>query len=174
MSIGGVASRGLSRVASRFHERDLIEAIGSWHRTCANAILESSLKHARVFKWGERNTLQGLYHASTTRYPSTSSALEDAVLRAQELASLGSPELGLDIVYDAVDELMSTGQFAQISSSISRLDAGDIDVDILIGVLTATLPAKSRLPTRDRLVSLVGNRLRELNENVAEVLSGLV
>ena len=55
-----------------------------------------------------------------------------------------------DLIYDRVDELMKSRQFDELNNWIALLP--DPSVDLALTVLTATLPAISKLPARERLL----------------------
>lgn len=54
----------------------------------------------------------------------------------------------LDGIYGQIDFLMTEGRFEEIDGTLSSLKVGDIGIDLCLGYLTATLPAKSKLPSR--------------------------
>lgn len=95
------------------------------------------------------------------------------VHRATSLQEQGFTDTALDLIYDSVDELLHGARFALCDSVLQETDASQCSIDVLLALLTATLPAKSRLATRAQFFQRVENSLRERGEYVADVLAGL-
>lgn len=102
-----------------------------------------------------------------------SPAIEGFVLRAQRLEEHGNPDEALDLIYDAIDALLRDGRFEKCDEDLRDIDVSTTSVDILLGVLTATLPAHSRLPSRPRLVRAARDVLLGMNEDADLILAGL-
>ena len=81
----------------------------------------------------------------------------------------------LDLFYDSFNTLLNTKAYGMIDGLISSIDArsSDFDNDILLGILTATLPAKSKLPARENLLKNVRTKLVAEKLNPEEILEGL-
>jgi hypothetical protein len=94
-------------------------------------------------------------------------------LRASRLERAGHRNAAMDLLYDKSDELMRTGQFEGLDMILQRLHAGELPVDVLLGLLTATLPAKSRLPSRAEFFTATERILRERGEYEEGLLTGL-
>ena len=77
-------------------------------------------------------------------------------------------EAEIDAVLDEVDKLMWSGKFGELNRTIARVAIDEHRVGALVCWLTATLPAKTRLPVRERLI----DRARQLGANEA-MLRGL-
>lgn len=99
----------------------------------------------------------------------TGSSLSEQLNRAKQLESGGHTDAALDLVYDSIDELFRRGQFALCDAYLSEIDVSKYSTDILLAVLTATSPARSRLSTRDNLVA----RVRDIVETRGELEEGL-
>ena len=92
---------------------------------------------------------------------------------AERFVQQGFIDTGIDLVYDAVDELLRGGQFALCDSILSKTQATKHSDDILLAMLTATLPASSRLASRQWFLSQVVQVLRERGELNVALLAGL-
>jgi len=81
----------------------------------------------------------------------------------------------MDLLYDVVDELLSAHSFPICERMLTNIDLGRLNADLLIGVLSITLPAKSVLPARAQLLQRVEEQLaRSLPPTqIAELLHGL-
>jgi hypothetical protein len=102
-----------------------------------------------------------------SRFPS------DLVPRAQALEESGHNDLALDIIYDEIDDLLRARRFALCASILDEVEPSRSSVDILLALLTATLPAKSELPTRDSFFRRVEHELRRRGEYDIGLLAGL-
>lgn len=79
----------------------------------------------------------------------------------------------LDKLYDEVDLLMREGKFEELNLLIKRLIVKDLETDILLGYLTATLPAKSKLPFRQVFVARCCKTIKDRGEFEEGLLKGL-
>ena len=77
------------------------------------------------------------------------------------------------MIYDGVDELLRRGDFSQLDEHLAHLDVAALSTTLLIGVLTATLPAKGRLPARAPLFLTVEKTIRDRGEYEDGMLTGL-
>ena len=93
--------------------------------------------------------------------------------RACRLERSGYLDKALDLVYDAVDQMLRASRFEQLDLIMANVEADDYSVDVLLGLLTATFPAKSRLPSRAKLFTTLQKVLRERGEDVDSLLLGL-
>lgn len=98
---------------------------------------------------------------------------ETFVLRAQRLDRRGRTDAALDLIYDQVDEWMHRAQFDRLDSILANLPVADLSMDILLGVLTATLPATRRLGSRAKLFYDVEQVLRNRGDYEEGLLAGL-
>jgi hypothetical protein len=73
----------------------------------------------------------------------------------RRIESEAGPDLALDMLYDQMDALMSQGKFDCISGVFGTLDLKAYSDDLLVGMLTAVLPAFTKIPSyrdfRDRV-----------------------
>jgi hypothetical protein len=95
--------------------------------------------------------------------------------RASRLDKLGRTDSALDLLYDSVDDLMRRGCFDELNSIISdqNQNVEEHSVDILLGLLTSTLPARNRLPARVQFLSSVEEALKSRGEYEEGLLNGL-
>src|SRR5205085_1635394 len=91
-------------------------------------------------------------------------ATESFVARANRLDRHGHRNAAMDLLYDHIDELMHTGHFEALDTILQRVSVRELSVDVLLGVLTATLPAKSRLSSRVELFRQTEAMLKEHGE----------
>ena len=104
--------------------------------------------------------------------PWQSSAIEGFVPAAQRLEKYGHADQALDLIYDSIDALLRDGQFEKCDDVLREVDE-KTSIDLLLGLLTATLPAHSQLPSRSRLVRAVRDVLLGLKEDPDHILAGL-
>ena len=98
---------------------------------------------------------------------------ESFVLRANRLEQRGRVSAALDLIYDSIDELMRIGEFDKLDTIIRTLPVSLLAVDVLLGILTATLPGRTRLSSRPSLYQQVEKSLRERGEYEDGLLVGL-
>lgn len=80
----------------------------------------------------------------------------------------------LDVIYFSVDELCHAGEFEKLDKMIGMVSVNDQSEDQLLAWLTATLPAKSKLPNRAAFYDKVRIVLTRINgDQVHEVMKGL-
>jgi hypothetical protein len=79
----------------------------------------------------------------------------------------------LDAIYDWADDLMKAGRFQYLDTAIGAFHPEDMTTDNLLGVLTATLPVKSRLPSRKAFYQAVERILTARGEMEPGLLKGL-
>ena len=92
---------------------------------------------------------------------------------AQRLASQGKIDAALDLIYDRADEMLLAGEFDELDAIIETLDVEQLSVDVLLGVLTITLPAKDKLTTRKEFFESVQRSLTDRGEYKEGLLTGL-
>lgn len=98
---------------------------------------------------------------------------ETFVQRARRLDKGGHTDAALDLLYDSIDELMRNKGLPQLDSTLANLRVSDLSVDMLLGILTATLPARSHLPSRATLFNEIEKALRGRGEYEEGLLTGL-
>ena len=100
-------------------------------------------------------------------------AQETFLARAQRLDHGGHGDAALDLIYDSIDELMHSGALGQLDSLLAHVSAVDLSTDILLGILTATLPARASLPARRWLFPEIEQTLRARGHFEDGILTGL-
>jgi hypothetical protein len=81
--------------------------------------------------------------------------------------------LNLDLIYNIIDILLHENKFDECALILENLDVERYSIDILIGVLTATLPARSKIGGRSIFFHRVETELRKRNAYEPSILSGL-
>ena len=81
----------------------------------------------------------------------------------------------LDVIYDEIDEMLLDRKFAACNRFLGAVirEPEQRDLSVLIGILTITLPAASKLPNRTKLKELVHKRLVATSQNAEAALKGL-
>ena len=84
-------------------------------------------------------------------------------------------DLALDILYDRVDRWMQQGNFQLINILLGHANPWSLGEDLAIGLISATMCAKTILPTREIFLQKFRLYLRRYlsNEDVVEILKGL-
>jgi hypothetical protein len=93
--------------------------------------------------------------------------------RAIELEGQGKREESLDAIFDGLDELLLNGKFEQCAAILSLLPVQRLSNAQLLTVLTASLPARNKLSTREALVDRVKALLKARGADVARLMVGL-
>ena len=107
--------------------------------------------------------------AITQSKRSFSSFLESA----RRLEAAGHIDRALDMIYAHFDTLLRAGEFERVNDLLDPLEPHEFGTDSLLGLLTITLPANSRLPARAKLFHKVERELRSRDEWEDGLLSGL-
>lgn len=79
----------------------------------------------------------------------------------------------LDAIHANVEHMMRSGQIAELDAYIAAIPVTTSPIDALLGVLTASLPVRSRLPSRALFVECVAAELLKSGEPSGELLDGL-
>jgi hypothetical protein len=98
---------------------------------------------------------------------------ESLVTRAQGLVEQGSVDEALDVIYEGIDDLLLAGSFDQVDQLLRDISEDGVSSDVLVALLTVTLPAKSKLPSRADFYSRVERTLSVRSELEDGLLSGL-
>ena len=100
-------------------------------------------------------------------------APESFVQRASRLDQAGHQDAALDLLYDGIDELMRCGEFEQLDAVLARLAPTALSTNLLLGVLTATLPSRRSLPARRAILPVIEQALRSRGDYAEGLLTGL-
>ena len=92
---------------------------------------------------------------------------------AQQLVRVGRVEAALDLIYDRIDEMMRQDNLAELDGILPELSVAELSDHILLGVLTATLPIRTRLPSRPGLFGRIEQVLQERGAYEEGLLTGL-
>lgn len=98
---------------------------------------------------------------------------EEFLERAGRLDQHGQIDAALDLIYDSFDALFRQGAMLEADRQLAALDPSSLSADLLIGVLTATLPARSRLPSRAAAFDDIVRELKSRGQLSAGLLTGL-
>lgn len=84
------------------------------------------------------------------------------------------PDEAVDILFDRIDDLLVTGQFARCDALLRAIDLKRLDSNLIVAVLSITLAAAEKLPYRARLLKRAEERLSAIApDRVERLLSGL-
>jgi hypothetical protein len=92
---------------------------------------------------------------------------------AIDLESQGLSCRALDIVYSRVADVIRFGWLEHLNSEIGEITPKDIGTDVILGILTATLPVKSQLPSRRDLFRSAKRILKSRGHYERGILDGL-
>jgi len=92
-----------------------------------------------------------------------------------ELVASNKTDDAMDLLYDVVDDLLSSDSFSLCDRMLTNIELGRMNADLMIGALSITLPAKSSLPARTKFLERVEQELARtlLPGDVVELLRGL-
>lgn len=80
----------------------------------------------------------------------------------------------IDILFRHVNEMLCRNEFVLCNDLLYTVDLKRLDTNLLVGLLTITLPASTELPFRAKLVKRIEEKLRILAPGRAErILNGL-
>ena len=89
------------------------------------------------------------------------------------LAKAGHIDSALDVLYDRVDAFLKQGNFADLDAVFNQTSAKPLSLDIILGLLTASLPAKSKLPARSSFYTEAEATVKQRGEWVEGLFAGL-
>ena len=112
-------------------------------------------------------------HFQPLSTPEEQSVRDTLVDRAAKLDSQDQTDLALDLIYDQTDKYFREGKFESVNQLLADVNAANYSVDILLGILTATLPAKEHLANRSAFFSAVEKAFTERGDMEDGLLSGL-
>jgi hypothetical protein len=94
----------------------------------------------------------------------------DPILR---LEAKGNTDSALDLLYDKVDELLKTGEFEKLNQILADSSPEELSIDMILGLLTSSLPARSKLPARADFFEKSEAAIKSRGEYEDGLLSGL-
>ncbi len=90
------------------------------------------------------------------------------------LMAAGKIEEALGIVFNNCDNLLIAGKFDEINTLLDQVDTDRMNIELMVGLLAATLPAKDKLSARKHYYEKVKVRLTELvPDRVDRIMKGL-
>ena len=92
---------------------------------------------------------------------------------ARRLDEHRQTDAALDLIFDQIDEMLLAGKFVEVDQLLQDISPSDYSVELLLGILTATLPAKDELSSRAQFFQQVREVLRERGELKEGLLVGL-
>lgn len=92
---------------------------------------------------------------------------------AMQLEATGRSEESLDIIFEKLDDWLLGGSFDACSSFLADAPVDELSTAQLLTILTATLPACTKLPPRATFFDRVRQFLRGRGEDADTLLSGL-
>ena len=104
---------------------------------------------------------------------STSSSPEGFLDRARRLDQHGQTDAALDLIFDQIDEMLLGDESDRVDAILSEIAPDTFSVDLLVGLLTVTLPAKKLLFNRSAFFTKVEQSLRERGKLDDRLLVGL-
>ena len=95
------------------------------------------------------------------------------VERANQLDVSGHSDSALDLLYSAIDKMLRCGEFLEVDVILREAQVAALSMNILIGLLTTTLPVRRRLPARPGFFQRVESILRKRGQLKEGLLAGL-
>ena len=92
---------------------------------------------------------------------------------ANQLDASGHSDAALDLLYAAIDKMFRNGAFPEVVAILRDAQVADLSMNILIGLLTTTLPVRRRLPARPEFFERVESILRKRGQLKEGLLAGL-
>ena len=88
----------------------------------------------------------------------------------------GKSEEVTDLIWKTIDDYLLDGKFSECNVLLMEANLEKLNTQVLIDLLTATLPAKNKLSYRPKLLYLVVRYLMDRNstERVDNLMKGLV
>lgn len=140
----------------------------------ASSMRSAEIEVLHCFNIALQRALERYYESSAATAEQPASAAHPPFLEnALRLAARGSVNAALDVIYDAIDSLMCDGKVEDLRGLVTSVSPADVPVDLCIGVLSASIPMRDRLPERKGLYDRIAAALREQGENPDEALLGL-
>ena len=93
--------------------------------------------------------------------------------RATRLEKSGNVDDALDLLYAQIDGRLKAKQLDEIDALLQTINVASLSLDLLLGVLTASLPARYQLQSRKDFFNDVEAVLKERGQWEENLLSGL-
>lgn len=86
----------------------------------------------------------------------------------------GKPDDAVDIVYENVDRMLERGEFERCDSFLRVVDLSRLDTNVMVALLSITMPAATKLKARAEVLASIEKNLRALAPGrVERILGGL-
>jgi hypothetical protein len=85
----------------------------------------------------------------------------------------GKTTESLDVIFDFIDDLLLASKFEECDSALAKLPVGRLSNAQMVTLLTATAPAKDRLPARSTLFANCKNEIHARGADAENLLVGL-
>lgn len=108
-----------------------------------------------------------------TKYETARRGATSLLHHVRQLDENGNTDDALDLLLDETDDMMWAGRFSDLDAMIAGIRADDFSGVMLVGILTATLPAGDKLQSRPKFFEDVEVTLRRRGELEAGLLTGL-
>jgi len=92
---------------------------------------------------------------------------------ARKLIESGKVDQGLDVLYGAVDNILYSGDYSTLNDALESTHVAGAPLDFLLGMLTASLPVKTRLAARPAFFAKVKDVLSQQADYKEDLLAGL-
>ena len=79
----------------------------------------------------------------------------------------------LDEIYTSVNGMMRRGTLHKLNNILAKLDIDNTSVDLLLGYLVSTLPVKSKLKARSKLLADTEKKAKQMGVWEPSLLGGL-
>lgn len=154
-----------------FSENEEVELAELQEQVCASAqALVYKLKSRSVPATFLKVLKEAIYVAMSSELERTSWPFLE---QARALEAQGQLDSALDVIYASIDELLRTDEIDELMRLLGTVAPDEHSTDCLIAILTATLPAKSKLPLRANFYVAVENTLSKRGELEPDLLDGL-
>ena len=99
--------------------------------------------------------------------------LEEVIREAEQKVATSDIAGAYKLIFRRIDQAMRAGDFNGIDAAIANALIGDFALEVLIALLTATLPARSKLASRDKLLEAAQQVAKDRRRWTATLFSGL-
>jgi hypothetical protein len=100
-------------------------------------------------------------------------SLDELLEPVLQLEKHGRIDSALDALYDRVDDLLKTEEFETLDGMLRQAKVESLSADVLLGLLTATLPARAKLPARANFFAEAEASIKARGEWENGLLAGL-
>lgn len=99
--------------------------------------------------------------------------IKNIIEDARQLEKKGDSDQSLDLIYDHFDKLFWSASWTVADDILRDVKVSKYSLDILLAILTSTLPAADKLPSRKTIFNNIENELRSRDELDNTLLVGL-